>query len=66
MQKPIRLISAFVRSLPPAQGRTVRRNLLFVSLTLSALALLTMITHVHAEDARLRTPFDIEYDADCA
>ncbi|WP_223516997.1 hypothetical protein [Pseudomonas sp. GL-B-19] len=48
MQKPTRELMSFVRSLPPVQGRKVRRNVLFVSITLSLIALLTVMSNAKA------------------
>jgi hypothetical protein len=70
MQKPTRLFTSFARSLPPAQGRMLRRNLLFVSLALSAIALLTTISNARAaggsyavDDAGINAPGECNIDA---
>lgn len=70
MQKPTRLLSSFVRSLPPSQGRMLRRNLLFVSFTLGVIALLTTLSNARAaggsytvDDAGINAPGDCNIDA---
>lgn len=48
MLKPKRqrfgVIASFVHSLPPAQGRSFRRNVLFFCITLGLLVVLAMIS----------------------
>ncbi|UVL38164.1 hypothetical protein LOY55_18030 [Pseudomonas sp. B21-040] len=62
--------TSFVRDLPPAQGRSLRRNLLFVGITLSVLGCLTMISHANAaggayvvDDAGINAPGECNIDA---
>ncbi|AWM95191.1 hypothetical protein DJ564_18425 [Pseudomonas sp. 31-12] len=70
MQKPTRLFASFVRSLPAAQGRRLRRNLMFVSLTLGLIALLSIISSANAaggayavDDAGINAPGKCNIDA---
>jgi hypothetical protein len=70
MQKPTRLFSSFVRDLPPSLRRTLRRNLLFISLTLSAITLLTTLSNARAaggsytvDDAAINAPGECNIDA---
>ncbi|MDI1328653.1 hypothetical protein [Pseudomonas sp.] len=70
MQNPTRLFASFVRSLPAAQGRRLRRNLLFVSLTLSLIAVLSIISKANAaggaytvDDAGINAPGECNIDA---
>lgn len=70
MQKPTRLFTSFMRSLPPTQSRGVRRNLLFVSLTLGLISLLSIISSANAaggayavDDAGINAPGECNIDA---
>jgi len=69
MQKPTREFMSFVRNLPPVQGRRVRRNLWFVSITLSLIALLTVMSKAKAaggayvvDDAAINAPGECNID----
>ncbi|UWF47174.1 hypothetical protein NYP20_17660 [Pseudomonas sp. N3-W] len=69
MPKANRLLPSFVRHLPPAQGRTLRRNLLFVSITLSMIGLLSLMSDAFAaggayvvDDAGINAPGECNVD----
>jgi hypothetical protein len=69
MPKTNRLLASFVRGLPPAQGRTLRRNLMFVTVTLSLIGLLSVISSVNAaggayvvDDADINAPGECNID----
>jgi hypothetical protein len=70
MQKPTRLFTSLTRNLPPAQGRRLRCNLLFVSFTLGVIALLSTISNARAaggsytvDDAGINAPGECNIDA---
>ncbi|KZN19433.1 MULTISPECIES: hypothetical protein [Pseudomonas] len=70
MQKPTRHFMSLVRSLPPSQSRRLRRNLLFISITLGLITLLTVISKAHAaggayvvDDAAINAPGECNIDA---
>lgn len=70
MQKPTRQFMSLLRGLPPSQGRRVRRNLLFVGITLSLITLLTVISNANAaggayvvDDAAINAPGECNLDA---
>lgn len=69
MPKPTREFMSFLRSLPPVQGRRVRRNVMFVSITLSLIALLTAMSNAKAaggayvvDDAAINAPGECNID----